>query len=178
MLGSHNTFTYKSAKWKIFNLFSNFWRCQEKTIDEQYNLGVRYFDIRIRKIKSGYQICHGIIDVKRTFMSLDEICYYIGLNYPNSTFRLVLERGDSKDFLNSVDRLKNYDNLDEIIIKKPWTSIYLREGALPIKEYSFEDWTWKNLFKCLYKNLIKNKEKISITEALRDKTTIHLMDYV
>ena len=38
MLGSHNTFTYKSAKWKIFNLFSNFWRCQDKIIDKQYNL--------------------------------------------------------------------------------------------------------------------------------------------
>lgn len=178
MLGSHNTFTYKSAKWKIFNLFSNFWRCQDKTIDEQYNLGVRYFDIRVRKIKNGYQICHGIIDVKRTFMSLDEICYYIGLNYPNSTFRLVLERGDKSEFLRNVEFIKTFKNLDEVIIKKPWKTIYKRKEALPIIEYSFEDWTWKNLFKCLYKNLIKNKEKISIKDALEDKSTIHLMDYV
>lgn len=102
----------------------------------------------------------------------------MGVNFPDAIFRLVLERGDDKDFLKEIEHIKDFKNVEEIIIKKPWHTIYKKENSLPIIEYSFEDWTWKNLIKCLYKNLIKNKPKIEINKAIEDETTIHLMDYV
>ena len=40
MLGSHDSFTYMVARNGIVDTFTSFWRCQEKTIKEQYDLGV------------------------------------------------------------------------------------------------------------------------------------------
>lgn len=48
MLASHNSFSYaKPYKWWMY-LFIPWARCQNKTIEQQYNSGVRYFDIRVR----------------------------------------------------------------------------------------------------------------------------------
>ena len=47
MIGSHNSMSYLPPKnlWgKITRLWS---KCQDKTIEEQFNMGVDYFDIRI-----------------------------------------------------------------------------------------------------------------------------------
>ena len=47
ILASHNSLTYYKPQWYLRPLA---WigRCQSKTIQEQYELGVRYFDIRIK----------------------------------------------------------------------------------------------------------------------------------
>lgn len=58
MLGSHNSLSYLPIKgWrKILSLWT---KCQSKTIEEQYNSGVRYFDLRVRKVgKEGWWYCH------------------------------------------------------------------------------------------------------------------------
>lgn len=62
-LGSHNSFTYLPVKQWYFKPF--FWtaRCQKKNIKEQYKLGARLFDIRIRT-NSAYDIimAHGPVE--------------------------------------------------------------------------------------------------------------------
>lgn len=53
MLGSHNSFTYLTpVKWWM-RLLTPWTKCQSKTIVEQYEAGVRYFDIRVSFDKRG-----------------------------------------------------------------------------------------------------------------------------
>ena len=46
MIGSHNSFTYLKSTNSVINAVSAFWRCQVKSIQEQYKAGVRFFDSR------------------------------------------------------------------------------------------------------------------------------------
>lgn len=62
LIGSHNSLSYNRPRQWWLHPFAWVGRCQSLTIPEQWNLGVRYFDIRVRfkgiKIISG----HGLID--------------------------------------------------------------------------------------------------------------------
>lgn len=68
-IATHNSCTgEKGYSWrKLFTLFS---RCQNKTLIEQYDAGVRYFDIRIRKTKRGWIAAHGIWETKEDIYNL------------------------------------------------------------------------------------------------------------
>ena len=47
MIGSHNTLSYLPPK-NLWGKITRLWnKCQDKTIEEQFNRGVDYFDIRI-----------------------------------------------------------------------------------------------------------------------------------
>lgn len=51
-LGTHNSLSYlKPAQWWL-RPFSWMGRCQRLTYQQQYHMGVRYFDIRVRFIKN------------------------------------------------------------------------------------------------------------------------------
>ena len=73
-----------------------FWRCQTKTLDEQYKLGVRAFDIRVIAVEKDGMVCwevgHGIARVKQYFVNLEDICVYFKKNYPGSFVRIMLEK--------------------------------------------------------------------------------------
>lgn len=64
-LGSHNSMTYlPPKKWYLYP-FRFMARCQSKTIEEQYELGIRMFDIRIAFDKKGRpEFRHGLIAYK------------------------------------------------------------------------------------------------------------------
>lgn len=72
MLGSHNSFTYQGAVCKPLNLFAFLWRCQGKTVREQMEEGVGYFDVRVRyDLKNKcWRTCHGMVDFGLTYGSL------------------------------------------------------------------------------------------------------------
>lgn len=77
-LGSHNTFTYLPAKRWWMKIFAITARCQRVDLMEQYELGVRLFDLRVRFDKNGAMvICHGLIEYQcqfsRLLLILDEI---------------------------------------------------------------------------------------------------------
>lgn len=60
-LGSHNSLTYVKPQWYM-RMFSWIGKCQSKTIKEQYELGVRYFDIRVKYNGNGDPISgHGLL---------------------------------------------------------------------------------------------------------------------
>ena len=62
MLGSHNTFTYGKIrnKWNPVNWILNIWsKCQSISEVEQYEKGVRFFDIRFRPDEK--YIRHGLV---------------------------------------------------------------------------------------------------------------------
>lgn len=58
MLGSHNSLSYLPIKgWK--KISKPWTKCQNLTLEEQYEQGVRYFDLRVRKDKQGqWWYCH------------------------------------------------------------------------------------------------------------------------
>lgn len=58
MIGSHNSISYyKPVKfWQ--RIFLPWARCQNKTLQEQYDLGVRYFDIRVKLIDGYWHFVH------------------------------------------------------------------------------------------------------------------------
>ena len=66
ILGSHNSWSFLKVKEWYFKPF--FWvaKCQNKTIAEQYKLGVRYFDLRLRyNHKTGdFEPAHGLVTFK------------------------------------------------------------------------------------------------------------------
>lgn len=68
VLGSHNSWSYaKPTKWWMkFIRFTA--KCQRKNIQEQYNLGARYFDLRLR----GDDIVHGAVVFNITKQQLFE----------------------------------------------------------------------------------------------------------
>ena len=78
ILGSHNSMTYlKPKKWYLYP-FQFIARCQNLNIEEQYNYGVRVFDIRLSFDKKGnVEFRHGLMaykgDVYRVFDYLNSV---------------------------------------------------------------------------------------------------------
>lgn len=62
MIGSHNTMSYLPPK-NLWGVITIPWsRCQSKTLQEQYDAGVRFFDIRVCKIKGAWHYVHNKVD--------------------------------------------------------------------------------------------------------------------
>ena len=62
MIGSHNSMTYLSPK-NLWGMITIPWsKCQSKTLQEQYDAGVRFFDIRVCKIKEAWHYVHNKVD--------------------------------------------------------------------------------------------------------------------
>ena len=102
ILASHNSLTYCKPQW-YFRPLAWFGRCQDKTIEEQYELGVRYFDIRLRfretwfetKVISG----HGLLSYD---INVEEILEYLN-SKGDCTVRLTLEISFMDKFLKWVE---------------------------------------------------------------------------
>lgn len=186
MLGSHNSFTYLKAKKRIFNWISFLWRCQTKTIKEQYNSKVEYFDIRVRFNKNGkWQLCHGIVDLDLEFNSLECI---LDMFY-DSRVRLILERGNDVDkflFKNRIEKLiPQYPQISFVAIKKNWEILYDKD--LHIFDYTYTPWLsglsfWQNIKRFNFFSTIKRwaKEHNPIINdiIIKDTTNIYFMDHV
>lgn len=200
MIGSHDSFTYMVARNKIVNTFTGFWRCQDKTIKEQYDLGVRVFDIRVNKdIQEGkftWQVSHGHAKFNQNFVTLNAICSYFKKQYPEAYLRIVLESGaDDEETIEkfktqATKAFKNYKSiLWCIVIKKPWTTLYIGK-AFDTKDYSCHLFNW-DVNKDLWENIksfeissysIKSyakKHNPQITkEMIDDPNVLYFMDYV
>ena len=98
MIGSHDTFTYlKSTSW-LYNNCKKYWKCQCKSIEEQYAFGIRMFDIRIYRDKNLWKPCHGKANMKDMgWCSIKDIVYYMSVKFPMAIYRLWLEKGNDKD---------------------------------------------------------------------------------
>lgn len=200
MIGTHNTFTYLEATNSLYNVFNAFWRCQEISVRDQYNMGVRLFDIRVSEVfengKKWWQVGHGIAKVKQKFVNLENICIYFKSQYPGSMIRLMLEdKSDEEAILNRFKKeadtvIKKYkDMIWTIYIKRPWTLLF--EGKhFDIKEYCCYLFNWdvdaslsqniKNfsLEASSIKKWAKNHNPQITQEMIDDKDTLYFMDYV
>lgn len=126
MLGSHNSMSYLPIKgWR--KILSPWTKCQSLTLEGQYDKGIRYFDIRVRKVGSeGWWYCHN----KAIFvpvMEHKELLEFLIEKKVN--VRIILdERKEPKDaalyksdFLDLIDWLKyNGMKVDSAIVYWTW----------------------------------------------------------
>lgn len=76
-LGSHNSFTYLKPKHWWMYPFIPIARCQSKTVTEQFNLGARWFDLRVRYDKNDRLIvAHGLMVYKA---DVETVCQILDL---------------------------------------------------------------------------------------------------
>lgn len=130
MLGSHNTLTYNKIRgWR--KLLTPWSKCQEVDYKKQYELGVRYFDIRIKFInnlpvavhnKNVYKFGHTELDEMFSWMNEKGDCY----------FRIVLDiRKTPKDadkqgnlfekYVANIEKKYPNINIDEALIAWDYT---------------------------------------------------------
>lgn len=203
MLGSHDTFTYLKTSNILGKMFPLFWRCQEKTVQDQYKAGVRLFDIRViyEKIedKEWWRIGHGLAKVDQCFVNLNNICVYFKKEFPGSLIRIVLESGCDDEYI--VEKFKNEAKkavksysavLTQIIIKRPWTVLHTTKNTFKeTHDYCCHLFNW-NVDKSIAENLKtfdmsswsikswakKHNPKEITKEMIEDKDVLYFMDYV
>lgn len=125
-IATHNSATGEYGT-LLSSLFSIFSKCQNKTLVEQYNIGVRYFDIRVRKTWRGWVCAHGLWVARKPLFDLlktlndavqGDTCY-ITLMYEGKSTLEIME--ELKNMVESI-----CPNLTIVYVgaKKPsWTAL-------------------------------------------------------
>lgn len=139
MIGSHNSMSYLPPK-NLWGKITRLWnKCQDKTITEQYNKGVDYFDIRINFYNDDEwhfvhnKVDYGVVD--------NDIWKYIGkIKVP---IRVIYDRRSKlKDDIHEENHFKIYlwlirqkynVNIDSAITYWNWKEHY--KPFIKVKEY-------------------------------------------
>lgn len=103
---------------KIFTLFA---MTQIKSIKEQLNIGVRYFDIRVKKTRRGWVCAHGLWNTKKT---VEEILSEINeVGKTDDVFINVTYEGwGTSDYEEVVDNwVKQFSNIKFVCINIKYT---------------------------------------------------------
>ena len=79
-IATHNSGTGESGGGVISFFGSPFSKCQSKTLVEQYNAGVRLFDLRVRKHKGKWVFAHGLWTSKDSIFKAHRILIRIFFN--------------------------------------------------------------------------------------------------
>lgn len=130
-IGTHNSMTYlKPKKWYL-HPFQFIAKCQSKTIQEQFNSGIRLFDIRISYDKNNIiEFRHGLIAYKGDVYNTLE-----WLNDQNTPIkiRIILEE-NKENLLQEIPFIKDINNF-----KKKYTNLTFYEGR--------RKFDWKQIIK-------------------------------
>lgn len=184
MIGTHDSYTFLPARKKLFEWFSFLWRTQVKSIAQQKEIGVTYFDIRVRRDRNVWRVCHGLVDFNKIFNSISNILEL----FSTYKVRIILEKGDSTDknlFINSVLACAEYPSLSFACIKSGWKVIIDRDPH--IWDYTYTPWLsgisfWKNIKRFNFFSTIKKwakRHNPTINDILKkDSTNVYFMDYV
>ena len=152
MIGTHNTMTYLKAKNPLRDLYSCWWRCQDKTLDEQIAAGVKWFDIRVvfnpRPGGPLWTFAHGNVDLK----------YKVDDNLPQHNIlglvlekietrggyaRIMLERGNDEaeelfaEYFAKELTSKRWPCIIGAVVKKNWRVLWNTMPNLQIADYSY-----------------------------------------
>lgn len=198
MLGSHNSYTHlKAVNKDIFNKFTKYWRCQYKTIQEQYAVGVRFFDVRVReehkkvggKDRIMWRSCHGAVDLDNLFTSLSVLCKYFQGMGPDVKIRLILEKGDETAFRKEVeDKVipKFKSVVLQVAIKSGWKVLYSDWQGISLTDYCYIPWDtgkgfWYNVTHftgSTIKKWAKEHNPVVTKEMIEDPKHIYFMDCI
>lgn len=119
MIGAHDSLTYYKPVCKLYKLANKWWKCQDKSIEELYKYGVRFFDFRVTRHKGKWWGCHGAARLKWSCKTLEDICLFMADQCPEALYRIVLEDDDNKElFIKEAEYLcDNYLMLWRVDIK-------------------------------------------------------------
>ena len=142
MIGSHNSMTYLPPKNPIFRLFTPFFRCQNMSLIEQIEEGVRFFDIRVAwsKRQKRWVFAHGIVTLGgRNTAEVSEV--FDLFERHRCSFRIILERGGKKTERSFQDTFYKYfaprNGCLFIGIKRGWRIVYKSTHFPGIDDRSF-----------------------------------------
>ena len=122
MKASHNSATGERPSNIWAKLFGFVAKCQDKTISEQYDAGVRLFDIRVRCIQYKLVCCHGLATYDKT---LWDVCEELMRKNDPSIWVMVTYEGElteqqASQFVYLAEFVKMYKlNVGHISVKKP-----------------------------------------------------------
>ena len=146
ILGTHNSATSgKTVWWQrpfawLLNLTS---RCQNKSIDEQLQGGVRLFNLQVCCYKGEWHISHGLCIYKeKLFDILDLMKQYKGI-----VIQLYLDKNffvgqDEEEFIKLVDEVKKEYCSSEFILHKAWIEGTDKYPHTSEHELSIEEHYW------------------------------------
>jgi hypothetical protein len=197
MIASHNSLTFNNPTSKIMGLFSFIWRCQNKCLIDQYNSGVRYFDIRVHRRNNVWEYCHGKTNLKGYATKLYYIFHMIQKCYPGTKCRIILEKSSNKAdrslfiseayslIIDHEDKVRKV--IHQFIIKKRWEIIW---ENYKMSHYKIVDKSWvpftsdKPWYKQLSRKIFSTpkiwaKKHNHITqEEINDPNIIYFYDYI
>ena len=140
--------SYLPPKHWFWRLFTPFWRCQNKTIEEQIKAGVEFFDLRVvwdRKLH-WWQFAHGLVRFGGT-VSVEGVIALLEMH--KCLYRIVLECGTEYDevlFRYGFVHAKyieawwgNHPHCIAAIIKRGWRSIRSRRFDYAYKNMQLAD---------------------------------------
>ena len=132
MIGSHNSMSYLPPK-NLWGKITRPWnKCQDKNIREQYEAGVRYFDIRINLYDGRWHFVHNKVDFGHTYKFIWEF-----IAKHKIPIRLIYDqRSKPKDVNYKIARFKTYIN---ILTEKYGVDIDSAITYWDWKEYSIAD---------------------------------------
>lgn len=125
-IATHDSATGERSKHLLHALGKVFAQTQTKTIREQYEVGVRYFDLRVDK---DLVLCHGLWKANKDFADLlIEMKKYVE---DTVYIRVIIERKYDKEVIDElVKKIRNLVNLygrnvklTYIAQKIPWTTL-------------------------------------------------------
>lgn len=99
ILGSHNSWSYLSAKDWYMKPFRFIAQCQDLDIKQQYELGVRCFDLRVQFDKKNIYVVHGFMKFKISFSKLCEDLEWLS-NMEEQVYIRILHDARSKKLYN------------------------------------------------------------------------------
>lgn len=187
MLGSHNSFSYLTpTKWWM-RLLTPWAKCQNKTIIEQYNAGVRYFDIHVAFNEYGtIRLVHNWIEYPSS--ALFEALRVLN-NKSGVHLRILLDmRKRPKDwakiqkwFYGFLEYVMNNTTLtiDKAIVFWDWTHII--DNGIEITEYhasvSAKWYEYIGGLEC-WTELHNGDALLSHSEITQNNEKVLLIDYV
>lgn len=192
MLATHNSASgypvgYPRYAHGIINLYS---KCQSLTLEDQWDLGVRYFDFRVRKGKSGYIIvCHGLVNYDLTFsqallkiLQCQSACgrgelepVYIRTQWDHTG----TDGSDKEDVINNFNlMLEGFPSLRFTGLYEKGTGVLLCPGyhkaPVTIEKHGSTEGYWKYLPPFIY-SLFHNKDHYSTYSEYVDAEDKYLM---
>lgn len=175
-IATHNSCTGERGFGLLSWLVTPFSRCQTKTLTEQYDAGVRYFDIRIRKTKRGWVSAHGLWESEKT---IHELLQELNDHAKEECFISLCYEGtgcyEEKDFIYALKTKFNKIIVSYYAIKKPyWRVIELYnyiECEQCYKNLDFSSWhtliplpiLWKKFF---FKKVTFNEEIFKMVDFI------------
>ena len=109
ILGSHNSWSFRKPKKWWQRPFAFIGRCQRKNIRQQYEAGVRCFDLRIRPEYDAHAVAHGIFEYCELFDVLGDLAF---LNEKQAYVRVIHEARKEKEYNDISINLFRLDCMD------------------------------------------------------------------